>query len=240
MLVVPVLKEEEVAVPLGFQQDPVAARRPLAQLFIDLGQNAAALGIGAGLHQILVVVHHQKGQHGPGGSVGLPQGVGLGDVHPVGSGDQVLLSAAAFGPHQAAVDPEAAAVHHDAVRTFLLPLQQPLDGAVRHRVLHPHLKEVFPYPGQLEEVLVAPNDLPGVRAKDHCGQGGVNERGFAGGVHAAGDIVDVLQDSLAALFVHLGEVRIQRCCDAGLRQGQQGIHRQGQQAEQGHTEEVQL
>ena len=192
MVVMLFLKEEEVAVPLGLEEDAVGAGGPLVQLLVDLGQNAAALGVGAGLHQVLVVVHHQKRQHGAGGGVGLPQGVGLGDVHPVGGGHQILLAGPAPGPHQAAVDPEAAAVHHHPLRTLLFALQQPLDGAVRHRVLHPHLEEVLPHPGQLEKVLVAPDDLPGVRPEDHGGQGGVDESGLAGGVHAAGNAVDVL------------------------------------------------
>ena len=38
-------------------------------------------------------------------------------------------------------DPEAAVVHDNPIRAFLFPLQQPLDRAVRHRVLHPHLEE---------------------------------------------------------------------------------------------------
>ena len=233
------LKDEQVAVPLGFQQQSVS-RRPVVQLLVDLGQDRAALGVRAGFHQVLVVVHHHNSQHGAGGGVGLLQLVGLGGVHPVGGGHQVLLAAPALGPDETAVHPEAAAVHHHPLGALLLPLQQPLGGEVRHGVLHLHLKQVLPHAGQLEEILIAPDDLPGVGAEDHDGQGRVDEGGFAGGIHAAGHAVNVLQNPLAALFVHLGRVDVQRHRGKALRQGQGPAHHDGSQGKGHQTQEVQL
>ena len=58
VVVMALLKDEEVVVPLGLEQQPVGAGGPLVQLLVDLGQDGAALGVGAGLHQVLIVVHH--------------------------------------------------------------------------------------------------------------------------------------------------------------------------------------
>ena len=240
MLVVALLKNEEVVVPLGFQQQPVGAGGPDVELFVDLGQHGAAGRVGAGLHQILVVIHHQHRQHGAGAHVPLPQLVGVGGIHPVGGGHQVLLAAPALGPDQRAVHPEAAAVHAHPVRAFLLALQQPLHGKLRHRVLHLHFKEVFPHAGQLQKVLIAPDDLAGVRPEHHDRQRGVDEGGFAGGVHAAGEAVDVLQNALAALLVGFCEVGIQRHDHSSLRQRQQRTDHSRRTAEEHHAQKVQL
>ena len=240
VIVVPLLEEEEVVVPLGFDEQAVSHGGPAAELFVNLGQDGAALGVGAGVHQVLVVVHHHDAHYQPGGVEVLPEAVHLRGVHPVGGGHQVLLPAAALGPDQAAVDPETAVVHVDPLRALLPPLQQPLDRELRGGVLHLHLKKMLPDPRQLEEVLVAPNDLPGVGAKDHDGQGGVDEGGFAGGVHVSGDVVDILQDALAALFVAADEVGVQRHGSHPLRQGQRRADGDGGQGEGQEAEEVKL
>ena len=119
------------------------------------------------------------------------------------------------------------------------PLQQPLDGELGHGVLHLHLKQVLPDACQLQEVLVAPDDLPGVRPEDHDGQGGVDEGGLTGGVHAAGNGVDVLQDALAALLVAGDEIDIQHHRDDGLDQAQLEVHRKSRGGKNHHAQEVQ-
>ena len=240
VVVVALLKYKEVVVPLGLQQQAVGTGGPLVQLLVDLGQHGAAGRVGAGLHEILVVVHHQDGQHWPGGGIAGPQFVGLGGIHPVGGGHQVLLHTLAAGPDQTAVDPEPAAVHLHPVRALLLPLQQPLDREVRHRVVHLHLKQVLPHAGQLEKVLIAPDDLAGVRPEHHDGQRGVDEGGLAGGVHTPGDIVDILQDVLPAPLIALGEIGIQPHGAGDLHQSQGQAHRGGGRGEHHHADKVQL
>ena len=238
--VVPLLKEEEVVVPLRLDEQAVAHGGPAAQLFVNLGQDGAALGVRAGVHQVLVVVHHDDAHHQAGGVEILPEAVHLRGIHPVGGRHQILLPAAALGPDQAAVDPETAVVHMDPLRALLPPLQQPLDGELRGGILHLHLKEVLPDPRQLEEVLVAPDDLPGVGAEDHDGQGGVDEGGFAGGVHVSRYVVDILQDALAALFAAADKVGVQRHGRRALRQGQGRADGDGGQGKGQEAEEVKL
>jgi hypothetical protein len=238
MLEVLLFKDKEVVVPLGLEQQS-RALGPLVELLVDLGQHGAALGIGAGFHQLVVVVHLDDGDDGTGLLVILAQGVGLRGVHPVGGGQQVLLGPLALGPHQAAVHPEAAAVHLHPVGALLLSLQQPLGGKVRHGVLHLHLKEMVPHAGQLLEILVAPDHLAGVRAKHQDGQRRVDEGGFAGGVHADGHLVDILQDPLAALLAVFGVDHIQCGSDGGLHRRQHRLEGNGSQRHQEKEKKIQ-
>ena len=240
MAVISLLKQEEVMVPLCFDKQPVSHSGPAAELFINLGQHGAALRVGTGVHQVLVVVHHQNAHHQAGGIEILPKAVHLCGVHPVGGGYQVLLSAAALGPDQAAVNPEAAVVHADPLRALLPSLQQPLDGELRGGVLHLYLKKMLPDPRQLEEVLIAPDHLPGVGAEDHNGQGGVDEGGLAGGVHVSGDIVNILKNALAAFFIAAHEVRVQSHSGHALRQGQRRADGDGGQGKGQEAEKIEL
>ena len=238
MLKVLLLKEEEVVVPLGLDED-AHALRPLAQLLVDLGQDGAALGIRAGFHEVVVVVHLDEGHDGPGGGVLLPEAVTLRHVHPVGGGNQPL-GAAALGPLQAAVDLEAAAVHLHPLRAAALPLQQPAGGKMGHGVLHLHLEKVLPDACQLQKVLVAPDDLAGVRPEDHDGQGRVDEGGLAGGVHAAGDAVDILQDLLLPGPAAADEPGVEPNGRRQLRRRQPGLEGDGQQGIEPQHREVEL
>ena len=109
-----------------------------------------------------------------------------------------------------------------------------------HRVLHPHLKKVLPHAGQLQKVLVAPDDLSGVGPEDHDGQRRVDEGGLAGGVHAAGDVVDILHDVLAALLVAAAKIGVQRRGGHALHQRQKRADGHGGQGKDHQKEEVQL
>ena len=128
----------------------------------------------------------------------------------------------------------------DPLRALLPPLQQPLDGELRSGVLHLHLKKVLPDPRQLEKVLVAPDDLPGVGAEDHDGQGGVDQGGFAGGVHVSGDVVNILQHALTALFVAADEVGVQGHGGHAFRQSQGRADGDGGQGEGQKAQEIKL
>ena len=65
-------KDEQVVVPGGLQQRRAGKGRPGGELFVDLGQDAAAGGIRAGLHEIVVVVDEDHGHHRTGGGVLFP------------------------------------------------------------------------------------------------------------------------------------------------------------------------
>ena len=238
MLKVLLLKEEEVVVPLGLDKD-AHALGPLAQLLVDLGQDGAALGVRAGLHEVVVVVHLNEGHHRPGRGVPLPETVALRHVHPVGGGHQAL-GAAALGPLQAPIDLEAPAVHLHPVRAAALPLQEPACGEVGHGVVHLHLKKMLPDPRQLQKVLVAPDDLAGVRPEDHDGQGGVDEGGLAGGVHAAGDAVDILQNLLLPGPAAADEPGVEPDGRRQLRRRQPRLEGDGQQGVEPQHGEVEL
>ena len=233
-------KEKQVMIPVGFQQDALSGAGPDAELFVDLCQNGAALGILAGFHQILVVVQHQNGRNGTAGFIDFFQVIGLRGLHPVGGGHHALDAAAAPGAHQTAVDPEAVAVQRHPLRAFLLAGEQPLDLEVRRRFGKPHLKKMLPDTGQLQKALVAPDDLPGIRPEHQRRQGGIDEGGLAGGVHAAGHGVDVLQNALAAFLVALPEVDVQQRRHHSLRQSQLPIHGNGRRHEQQHEKEVEF
>ena len=240
VLIVLFLEQEQIAVPLGLQQQPLSGGGPVVQLLVDLGENGAAGGVGAGLHQILVVVQHQNRRHWAGCHILFLKDIRVSGIHPVGGSHQILLLSPALGPDQAAVDPEAAAVHQHPLRTLLLPLQQPLGRKRWHRILHLHLKEVLPDTGQLLEILVAPDHLAGIRPEDHDGQRRVDEGGFAGGIHTAGQVVDILQNALTAPFAAAGKVHVQSANGAKLYQAQQHVHPGSGNGENHHAQEVEF
>ena len=99
---------------------------------------------------------------------------------------------------------------------------------------------MLPDPRQLEEVLVAPDDLPGIGPEDHDWQRGIDKGGLTGGVHVARHVVNILQDALAALFVAADEIGVQRHGGNALRQGQRGADGDGSQGEGQETEEIKL
>ena len=123
MLKILFFKQEQVMVPVRFQQDALACVGPGLQFFVDLRQDRAALGILAGLHQVLVVVQHQDRRHRAAGLVDLSQMIGLRSLHPVGSGHQALHAGAVPGAHQTAVDPETVIVQLHPLRALLLSAQ---------------------------------------------------------------------------------------------------------------------
>ncbi len=55
----------------------------------------------------------------------------------------------------------------------MVPIQQPLGLEGGHQGGEFGLKEMVWVPGQVEEALVAPDDVVGVRAENHNGQGEV-------------------------------------------------------------------
>ena len=238
MLEILFLKQKQIMIPVRFQQDPMARVGPGLQFFVDLRQDRAALGILAGLHQVLVVVQHQDRRHRAAGLVDLSQMIGLRSLHPVGGGHQALHAGAVPGAHQTAVDPETVIVQLHPLRAFLLSAQQPLDLKIRYSLGKPHLKEMLPDAGQLQKALIAPDDLSGVRPEHQRGQGRVDEGGLAGGVHTAGDRVDVLQNALPPLLIALPEIEVQQNGQRSLSQSQLPVDRDGCQGKQQHDHKI--
>ena len=222
LLIVLLFKNIEVAVPLGLDQKARPGGCPAVDLFVDLGLNGAALGIGADLGHFVVVIHHQNGHHRAGGVVSLPDIVGLGGIHPVGGGHHI--AAPAPGADHRPVDPVAAVVQLHPLGTFLPPLQQPRYGKLRYGVLQLHLKKMLPDSCQLQKGLVGPDDLSGVRPKNHGGQGGIHQRGFAGAVHTAGNGVDVLQNVLLALIIDAAGIEKYHRRHSSLQKAQRSVH----------------
>ena len=134
-------------VPVRFQQNAVSGLRPCAELFVDLRQHGAALGVLAGLHQILVIIQHQNRRHRAAGLVNILQAVGLRGFHPIGCRHHALCAALAPGAHQTAVHPEAAVVHGHPLRAFLLAAEKPLGLELRHSLGKPHFKQMLPDAG---------------------------------------------------------------------------------------------
>ena len=60
------LEHEQIPVPVIVQHQAVGPGGPLIQLLLQLGQHRRALALRAGLHQVLIVIHHQDGHHRPG------------------------------------------------------------------------------------------------------------------------------------------------------------------------------
>ena len=55
----------------------------------------------------------------------------------------------------------------DPLRALLPAFQQPLDRKLGCGILQLHLEQVLTHTCQLQEVLVAPDDLAGVRTEHH-------------------------------------------------------------------------
>ena len=82
--------------------------------------------------------------------------------------------------------------------------------------------------------------LSGARAEDHDRKRGVDEGGLAGGIHAAGQIVDILQNALAAGLIGPGKVDIQPHGHGNLHQTHSQAHCGGDHGKGGHHQKIEL
>ena len=230
--VVLLLKDEQIPVAVIAQQQSAGLAPPLGQLFLQLGDEGGALGLGAGLDQLLIVVHHDDGHHGTGHVQGVAHLLGVGDILPVGGGHRVgaahLLAAADAAEH-----PERPVVPLHQLRALPLALNEPVGGKIGHHVGDGGLKKAVGALGQVLEQVVGPQHLTGGHVEDHHGQGGIQQAAGPGGVQAAGDAVHVLADVGLGLAVaphaHVDHHRRHR----QLHQAQDQVEGNGGQGE-GH------
>ena len=192
--VVLLLEEVEVTVAVVAQQQPAGAGGPVIQLFLQRGQQRRALILGAGLHQLLIVIHHEDGHKGLGQLQGLAHLLSLSDVHPVGGGQGGLVAALRLRAAQGAEDAVDTVVPAELLGIFTLAVQQPAVGEVGDHGIYRRFKDLILQAGQVREHIVAPQDLAGGYIEHQHGQRRVEHIAGPGGVHTAGDTVHVLAD----------------------------------------------
>ena len=66
------------------------------------------------------------------------------------------------------------------VRALCLPIKEPLGGELGHRRGDMGVEDVVPVAAQIQEPVVAPDDLPVFRSEDDHGEGGVGHGVLAG------------------------------------------------------------
>ena len=188
------LEHEQIPVPVIVQHQAVGPGGPLIQLLLQLGQHRRALALRAGLHQVLVVIHHQDGHHRPGHLQGLAQLLGIGNVHPIGGGHGG--GGIRRGAGQPAVHPIDPVVPHHVLRALVFPLHQPADGEGGHHGVEVGVKHALLLLRQSQEAVVAPHHGLGVHVEHHHGKRGKEHVAGPGGVHAPGEAVHVLAHAL--------------------------------------------
>ena len=187
------LPNQEVMVPLIPQQDGPGGLQPLHQAVVDLRADGRALPLLQAPDQVLVVVHLQNAHHRAGGVEPVGDAGILRHVHPVGGGQERILVPSAY---QVAIHEILFLPHRNGLGGQMVPIQQPLGLEGGHQGGEFGLKEMVRVPGQVEEALVAPDDVVGVRAENHNGQGGGDHGPPGGGIHPAGHVVQVDHDLL--------------------------------------------
>ena len=190
--VVLLLEHEQIPVAVVTQQQPAGICRPVVQLLLQRGQHRRALALRAGLHQLLVVVHHEDGHQGPGQFQCLAHLLAVGDIHPVGGGQRVLIPLHLLRMAQRAEHPVDPSVPMEQLRILPLAVQQPAIAEIRHHRVHQHLKDLLFLAGELQEHIVAPQHLAGGGIEHQHGQRRIQHIAGACGVHAAGHPVHVL------------------------------------------------
>ena len=137
------LHDKQIPVPVIAQQQGAAAGAPVIELALDLRQQRRTLAFRAGLHQILIIVDHQNGHRRAGHLQRLAHLLGLGNIHPVGSGQHTVVALQLVGMGQRTVYPVGAVVPHHRLRTFPLAFQQPVDIKPRHHIVYQRFKHFF-------------------------------------------------------------------------------------------------
>ena len=186
-------EEEEVAVPVVAQKQAAGELRPVPELFIQGGPQGAALGLGAGLDELLIVIQHQNGHHRAAHVQGLAHLLGVGDIHPVGGGQGagILLLVA-----QGAEDPVGAAVPGEKLRPLALSLQEPVGVKAGEHLIHRGLEHLLRPGEEGHKRIVAPEDVPGGDVKHQHGQGRIEHVAAAGAVQPAVDLLHILPHAL--------------------------------------------
>ena len=232
------VKEEEVTLPLVAAEHTTGLGDPGVQPVVDLGQDGGPLRLGEVLHQVLIVVDEQHGGHGPGGPIDVPDLGQLGDVHPVGVGQEAAAPLA--GADQVAVDPEAAACVLHLAGGGLLALAEPVGVEIGDHGGQLGVKHMLLLAGELEETVVGPDDLLTLRTEDHHGDGGIHHGILAGHVHIVCYAVQIFADLLPAAVGILAVIEDQGQHHHQLQPRQRRGIDGGEEGKQGQTDEIQL
>ena len=188
-------EDHEVAVSVVFHHEGAAGAPPLIHFFFHGRPHRRALSLGAGVHEILVVVDHHNGHHRPCFGQRGAHVLQIRHVHPVGGGQHPQMPLA-LGLGEAAEDAVAPAVPGEQRRVLTLALQQPVGLKVRHHLPHSGLENVVPHLGQPHEQVVGPEYVVAVRVKHHHGRGGKEHIAGLGGVRPAGNALHILMELL--------------------------------------------
>ncbi len=169
----------------------MGALRPTGEALADFAEHGRADVFILALNGVLVIVQQQQGQHRPGGLKDVP-GVGkLGDVQPVGGGQQALLLSGR-GARHVAEHLVAPVPQLHLPRALALPLQQPAGVKVGGQVGHLGIKHPLLVFREAQKAVVGPHHLVGVRAEHHQGQGAVKGAIPGGLVHTVHQFLQVL------------------------------------------------
>ena len=187
------LKDEKIAVPVVPGEQPAGGGHPGGQTLVDLAEHGGAGGLVGVFHHVLVVVQQQQSHHGPAAAQGLPVGGVAGDLHPVGGGHAGRAAPPLLGAHQTAKDQKFPLAHLDLAGALGLALQQPAGVEAGHGGGELGVKQVVPAVGELEEPLVGPDHLVGVRVEDDHGQRGVEHGVPCGHIHVGGYALQVAE-----------------------------------------------
>ena len=237
--VVLLLKQEQVPVAVVAQQQSAGARRPCVHLLLQRSQQRRALVFRAGLHQLLVVIHHQDGQQGLCQLQRLAHLLRLGDVHPVGGGQRGLLAALRLRAAQSAEHPVDAVVPAELLRILPLALYEPAVGEIGDHRVHRRLEYFLLLGGELHEHIVAPQDLAGGHVEHQHGQRRVQHVAGAGGVHTAGHPIHILPHGGLRHFRAAPPHQNDQHGHRRLRQRQQRLKGHGNGHERDQTQAVQ-
>ncbi|MPM91375.1 hypothetical protein SDC9_138503 [bioreactor metagenome] len=207
-LQVPLLEQEEIAVPVVPAEHPLGLVRPVHQTLVDFTEHGRAGILIDVLHEVLIVVHQEDGQHRSAGIVGLPKVGVLRNVHPIGGGQKTACAVLAARAHHMAEYHAPPLSHGNLGRAAAFPLQQPSGVKIRHRQIQLGVKQMLPPTDEAQKAFVAPDDLPGFGAKDNHGQGRVYRCVPNGSVHMEGHVLQMRQQLPAAAAAHSTHVEI--------------------------------
>ena len=229
--------DKQIPVAGVLEQQAPGAGDPGVDLLVDLGPDGALGRLAAGLHQLLVVVHHQHAGHKAAGLVELLHMPTLGEVHEVG-GDG-LAGAPASPPAGGAVDQVGLPLQLRAP-AHLPALQNPLVVKVGGQLAHAHVQHVLPRLRQAGEALVGPDDLAAVRLEHHHGQGGVEHAVFTDGVHAAGDGLNIPHHVVPSACALTAVEQVQQHQSRQLHRRQHRLEGRGDAGKGGEAEKIGL
>ena len=239
LLEIALLKEEEIAVPVVFGKHPLGGGGPLVQSVVDAAHQGGFGIVTLALHDLLVIVQGENGQHRALCVILIPQLGQIGDIHPVGGG-QIAAPSLLVGADHVAEHQKAALAQGHLTGALPLALHQPAGGEAGHRVGQLEIKQMLPLPCDLKKAVVGPDHLVALRPENNHGQGGIGHGILGGHVDIVRDILDILQNLLLPLGIAAAEVEVQRHHHHRLHGGQRPVApRPGGQSKEHQADKIQ-